>query len=215
MFRRTSYLYEDVDTGEGKEHQPCEGSGQQQNDADLQQFEQVTQHHLQPIRNHAINCVDFFGEAVQQVSAGRDLKEGHGWVQDTVEKIGVKVTRCYNTTQSNGKCRPKHGHPWNTDDEVTERPQAGFYGIVSHRVHRHITKNGTYKTCIYSSKALMSKLQWIMAFMVFPQNNLLCSSCEPLCSSEPLWGYCEEAQIRLHSLRSFPHWHPMDKDMVN
>ncbi|KAG7215737.1 hypothetical protein INR49_021958 [Caranx melampygus] len=78
-------------TGEREEYQPCDWCGQQHDNADLQQLEQVPQHHLQPIRDHAVNGIDLFGETVQEVSTGGHLKEGHGRMQDTVQKIGMKM----------------------------------------------------------------------------------------------------------------------------
>lgn len=71
------YLDEDVDAGQGKKHQAGVGRSQQHDDADFQQLEQVTQHHLQTLRDHAVNGVYLFGEAVQEVPAWRDLKKGH------------------------------------------------------------------------------------------------------------------------------------------
>lgn len=76
-FRSNSHLYKDVDKNEWRDYQSCEGCGQQQNDADLQQLKQVSQHHLQSIRYHAVYSIDLFGEAVEEVSTRCHLKERH------------------------------------------------------------------------------------------------------------------------------------------
>lgn len=96
------HLYEDVDAGEGEEHQPGEGRGQQQDDADLQELKEVAQHHLQPVGDHAVDGVHLLGEAVQEVPAGRRLEEGDGRAQHAEEEVGVEVAGRHDAAQGNG-----------------------------------------------------------------------------------------------------------------
>jgi len=86
-----AYLNEGVEEGQGQDEDGGEGRGHHDDDADLQQLEDVAQHHAQALGDHAVDGVDLLGESVEQVAAGRALEEGHGRVEHVVEQFGVQV----------------------------------------------------------------------------------------------------------------------------
>lgn len=89
---RNVYLNAGVQEGEGQDYDRSERRRHQHYDADLQELEGVAQHHLQAFGHHAIDGVDLFGEAVEEVATGRALKERHGRAQHVHQQVHVQVT---------------------------------------------------------------------------------------------------------------------------
>ena len=86
-----TYLHKGVQNCQGQEDHSSKGSRQQHDDEDLHQLEKVVQHHLQSFGYHAINGINLFSEAVQQIATGRRLKEGHGGVEHIIQEVHVQV----------------------------------------------------------------------------------------------------------------------------
>lgn len=104
---KKSHLDEDIEEDQRQDDEAGEGRGQQQDHQHLEQLEQVAQHHLEAVRDHAVDGVHVAGEAVEQVPTGRDLEEGDGRAQDAEQQGGVKLARGHHTAQGDGQRRPQ------------------------------------------------------------------------------------------------------------
>lgn len=105
--KKKSHLDEDIEEDQRQDDEASEGRGQQQDHQHLEQLEQVAQHHLEAVRDHAVDGVHVAGEAVEQVPTGRDLEEGDGRAQDAEQQGGVKLARGHHTAQGDGQRRPQ------------------------------------------------------------------------------------------------------------
>lgn len=115
---RSSNLDEDVEQSQRKNDDSGDGRGHEHDDADLQQLEDVSQHHLKGLGDHAVDGVDLLGEAVEEVSARRALEERHGRAQDAMQKVQVKMARSDDASQRDGYGGGKDGDPWNKHREA-------------------------------------------------------------------------------------------------
>lgn len=97
-----AYLDEGVKEGERQDDHSCKGCRHQHDDADLHEFEDVAQHHFQAVGHHAVDGVDLFGKAVEQVAAGRALEERHGRAQHIEQQVHVQVARGDDATEGDG-----------------------------------------------------------------------------------------------------------------
>lgn len=104
-----TYLNKGVKEGKRHNDGSCKGSGHQHYDADFHELEDVAQHHLQAFRDHAVDGIDLFGEAVEEVAAGCALEEGHGRAQHVDEQVHVQVARGDDAADGDGDSRTKDG----------------------------------------------------------------------------------------------------------
>lgn len=103
------YLDKGVKESERQDDHGGEWRRHQHDDADLHEFKDVAQHHLQAVGNHAVDGVDLFGKAVEQVSAGRALKEGHGRAQHVDQQVHVQVAGGDDAADGDADSRAKDG----------------------------------------------------------------------------------------------------------
>lgn len=103
------YLDKGVKESERQDDRGCKGRRHQHNDADLHEFKDVTQHHLQAVGDHAVDGVDLFGEAVEQVPAGCALEEGHGRAQHVDQQVHVQVAGGDDSADGDGDSCTKDG----------------------------------------------------------------------------------------------------------
>lgn len=59
------YLHKSIEEHQWKDDDGSEGRGQKHYDADFHQLEEVAQHHLQAVWNHAVNGINLLGESVE------------------------------------------------------------------------------------------------------------------------------------------------------
>lgn len=103
------YLDKGVKESERQDDHGCKRRRHQHDDADLHEFKDVAQHHLQAIGNHAVDGVNLFGKAVEQVSTGRALKERHRRAQHVDEQVHVQVAGGDDAADGDGDGRTKDG----------------------------------------------------------------------------------------------------------
>lgn len=89
-----AYLDKGIEQSQWQYDHSCKRSRHQHDNANLQKFEHIAQHHLQPIRDHAINGVYLFRETIEKVTTGCTLKERHRRVKYIVEKVQMKMLGC-------------------------------------------------------------------------------------------------------------------------
>lgn len=106
------YLDEGVKESKRQDDHGCKRCCHQHDDADLHEFEDVAQHHLQAIRDHAVNGINLFGKAVEQVATGCALEEGHGRAQHVDQQVHVQVARGNDAADGDGNSRTKDGNTW-------------------------------------------------------------------------------------------------------
>lgn len=110
--RGGAYLDEGVEESEGQDDHGGEGRRYQHDDADLHQLKDVAQHHLQALGDHAVDGVDLFGEAVEEVAAGRALEERHGRVKDVEQQVHVQVAGGDDAADGDGHGGAEDGDAW-------------------------------------------------------------------------------------------------------
>lgn len=103
------YLDKGVKESQRQDDHDCEGRRHQHDDADLHEFKDVAQHHLQAVGDHAVDGVNLFGKAVEEVAAGRALKERHGRVQHVDQQVHVQLARSDDAADGDGDGRTKDG----------------------------------------------------------------------------------------------------------
>lgn len=65
MLGRKMYLYKGVKESERQDDHSCKRCRHQHDDADLHEFKDIAQHHLQAIGDHAVDGINLFGKAVE------------------------------------------------------------------------------------------------------------------------------------------------------
>lgn len=103
------YLDKGVKQSERENYHGCKRCRHQHDDADLHEFKDIAQHHLQAIGDHAVDGINLFGKAVEEVAAGRALKERHGGAQHVHQEVHVQVARGDDATDGDGDSRTKDG----------------------------------------------------------------------------------------------------------
>ncbi len=113
-----AYLDKGIEQSQWQYDHSCKRSRHQHDNANLQKFEHIAQHHLQPIRDHAINGVYLFRETIEKVTTGCTLKERHRRVKYIVEKVQMKMPGCNYSSKWNGHSSAKNCNSCNTTTQL-------------------------------------------------------------------------------------------------